>query len=306
MPANVIIPVPDNFSFKECLWFLDRGFDDCLHQVKGGSVTKLLRFGDGYSLLKIYEQEQALHIELLKGKAEETEIRQYVTRWLDLERDIAPFKFVAGRDPQLAALVEKYWGLRLISIPDLFEVLCWSIIGQQINLTFAYKLKRNLVEAAGERLVVEGETYYVFPQPAQLLQLSFDDLKSMQYSSQKARYLHIVAEAFVNGALSQQKLASLRSTEAIVKELMKLKGVGEWTANYVAMKCLRRTDAVTYGDAGLLNGYKQLKGLDRKPIRKELEIFFSQFPGWEAYIVFYIWRSLTTTIPKSLVICCQG
>ncbi|WP_339789711.1 DNA glycosylase [uncultured Imperialibacter sp.] len=293
MPLSLSIPTPENFSFKECLWFLDRGFDDCLHKVKDGSVTKLLRIrSHGLSLLRISESEDALRVDLLKGEARESEIIDYITEWLHLEGDVAPLKAIARQDADLEQLVEKYWGLRLISIPDLFEVLCWSIIGQQINLTFAYKLKRSLVEAVGESETYKGETYHVFPTPKQVLKLSFDDLKGMQYSSQKARYLHIVVEAFLAGEISVEKLSLMESTPEMLKCLMSLKGVGEWTANYVAMKCLRRPDAITYGDAGLLNGYKQLKGLDRKPTREELETFFGQFPGWEAYIVFYIWRSL--------------
>ncbi|CAD5258804.1 MULTISPECIES: DNA-3-methyladenine glycosylase [unclassified Imperialibacter] len=293
MPLSFSIATPNNFSFKECLWFLDRGFDDCLHKVQGGSVTKLLRIGDqGHSLLRVSESDGALRVDLLKGEARESEVIDYITEWLHLEGDVAPLKAIARRDADLEQLVEKYWGLRLISIPDLFEVLCWSIIGQQINLTFAYKLKRSLVEAVGESETYEGQTYHVFPSPKQVLELSFDDLKAMQYSSQKANYLHIVAEAFLAGEISVEKLSLMESTPEMLKCLMSLKGVGEWTANYVAMKCLRRPDALTYGDAGLLNGYKQLKGLDRKPTREELETFFGQFPGWEAYIVFYIWRSL--------------
>jgi DNA-3-methyladenine glycosylase II len=293
MPLSFSIPIPENFSFKECLWFLDRGFDDCLHKVQDGSVTKLLRIGDhGHSLLRISESNGVLQVDLLKGEASEPEIVSYITEWFDFGRNVVPLKAIASRDPHLQQLVEKYWGLRLISIPDLFEVLCWSIIGQQINLTFAYKLKRSLVEAVGESETYEGEVYHVFPTPKQVLQLSFDDLKGMQYSSQKAKYLHIVAEAFLAGEISVEKLALMESTPEMLKCLMNLKGVGEWTANYVAMKCLRRPDAITYGDAGLLNGFKYLKGMDRKPTRQELEGFFEQFPGWEAYIVFYIWRSL--------------
>jgi DNA-3-methyladenine glycosylase II len=293
MPLSLSIPIPENFSFKECLWFLDRGFDDCLHKVQDGSVTKLLRIGyQGHSLLSISESDGALRVDLLKGEARESEIVSYITEWLHLEGNVAPLKAIARQDADLEQLVEKYWGLRLISIPDLFEVLCWSIIGQQINLTFAYKLKRSLVEAVGESETYEGEVYHVFPTPGQVLRLSFEDLKAMQYSTQKARYLHIVAEAFLAGEISVEKLSLMESTPEMLKSLMNLKGVGEWTANYVAMKCLRRPDAITYGDAGLLNGYRQLKGLDRKPTREELEDFFRQFPGWEAYIVFYIWRSL--------------
>ena len=80
MPLSLSIPTPENFSFKECLWFLDRGFDDCLHKVKDGSVTKLLRIrSHGLSLLRISESEDALRVDLLKGEARESEIIDYIT-----------------------------------------------------------------------------------------------------------------------------------------------------------------------------------------------------------------------------------
>jgi len=293
MPLRTQLQTPENFNFREILWFLDRGFDDCLHKVNDETVTKLLRIDGELCLFKLACEKRELTIEVLSGNPSPASVKAYISEWLDLEKDIAPFKEIASRDPDLLALVEKYWGLRLISIPDLFEVLCWSIIGQQINLTFAYKLKRQLVEASGQKLSWEGDEYHVFPTPARLSELSFGDLKGMQYSAQKANYLLETARIFAEQEWSREMLLALGSTQEMLRKLMSLKGVGEWTANYVAMKCLRRPDAITYGDAGLLNGYKKMKGLQAKPERKDLDVFFGLFPNWEAYTVFYIWRSLS-------------
>ena len=296
MPHKFQIAKPENFNFGECLWFLDRNFDDCMHKADSSSVTKLLHLQQEPFLLRITEQGSRLQVEVLAGKtslADEEAMMSYLTEWLDLKRDILPLKELIVCDPQLKSLVEKYWGLRLISIPDLFEALCWSIIGQQINLKFAYKLKRRLVEAVGDSLMHQGATYHAFPTPRQVLKLSVDEMKQMQFSTQKAHYLLAVSKAFIADEMSREKLSQLADTPQIISQLTALKGIGEWTANYVAMKCLRRMDAVTYSDAGLLNGFKKLKNLDAKPERNELQAFFSQFPGWEAYVVFYIWRSLS-------------
>lgn len=296
MPHKFQIAKPDNFNFSECLWFLDRNFDDCMHKTDSASVTKLLHLQQEPFLLRIAEEGSYLQVEVLAGKssgADEEAIAIYLTEWLDLKRDILPLKELAACDPQLKSLVEKYWGLRLISIPDLFEALCWSIIGQQINLKFAYKLKRRLVEAVGDSLIHRGKTYHVFPAPGQVMKLSVDDMKQMQFSTQKAHYLIAVSRAFIEGEITREKLFQLADTAQIISQLTALKGIGEWTANYVAMKCLRRMDAITYTDAGLLNGFKKLKNIEVKPARSELESFFSQFPGWEAYVIFYIWRSLS-------------
>ena len=290
------IAKPHNFNFSECLWFLDRNFDDCMHKADAISVTKLLHLQQEPFLLRIAEEGGHLQVEVLAGNASganEEAMVDYLTGWLDLKRDILPLKELAACDPQLKDLVERYWGLRLISIPDIFEALCWSIIGQQINLKFAYRLKRRLVEAVGDSLIHQGKRYHLFPTPGQVVKLTVDEMKQMQFSTQKAHYLIAVSRAFMEGEISWEKLSRLADTEEIIDQLKALKGVGEWTANYVAMKCLRRMDAVTYTDAGLLNGFKMLKHRDVKPERNELEAFFSQFPDWEAYVVFYIWRSLS-------------
>ncbi len=296
MPHSLQVAVPANFSFKECLWFLDRSFDDCLHQVDATSVTKLLHINGEPLLLRIASGGSVLNVEVLNGdnrKTGDNEVVGHIGEWLDMRRDISPVRQLAESDPALRELIERYWGLRLISIPDLFEALCWSIIGQQINLKFAYKLKRNLVEAVGNSLSHGGCIYHAFPKPEQVLSLSVADLKQMQFSEQKANYLRIISQAFVDNAISKEQLLALKDTSEIIKHLTSIKGIGEWTANYVAMKCLRRMDAITYTDAGLLNGYKNLKQLSVKPLRAELEAFFLNFPGWQAYIVFYIWRSLS-------------
>ena len=66
-------------------------------------------------------------------------------------------------------MVSEYNSLRIMAIPDLFEAVCWSIIGQQINLTFAYKLKRKFTEVYGTKLTFEGINYHLFPKPKLLI-----------------------------------------------------------------------------------------------------------------------------------------
>ncbi|WP_306009470.1 hypothetical protein [Bacillus sp. MMSF_3328] len=73
---------------------------------------------------------------------------------------------------------------------------------------------------------------------------------------------------------------------------MSLKGVGAWTADYVRMKCLLDPAAFPIGDAGFQNALKLQMGLDRKPSIEEVEKAASRWAGWQAYAVFYFWRSL--------------
>jgi DNA-3-methyladenine glycosylase II len=285
------IPIPENFSFQECLWFLDRNYDDCLHEVRQNSVRKLLSVDDTPTLIEISEQDNYLIINILSGNYSENQIIEFVKNWFDIDRDLTDFYQLLSQDSDLAYMNLDYNGLRLLGIPDLFEALCWSIIGQQINLTFAYKLKRKITEAFGTKLIYEESDYYLFPSPAIVANLQVSDLLPMQFSTRKAEYLIEIAKQFVSGNITKSKLEKMSTPEAI-KALVSIRGIGEWTANYALMKSLKRLECVTYGDVGLYNALFALKGFPKRPSREQLDNFFEKFKNWEAYTVFYLWRSL--------------
>ena len=76
------------------------------------------------------------------------------------------------------------------------------------------------------------------------------------------------------------------------EELMKIKGVGNWTANYALMKTFRYPDAFPLEDAGLHNAIKNIKGMKAKPSLDQVKRIFKKYKGWEAYATLYFWKSL--------------
>jgi DNA-3-methyladenine glycosylase II len=73
---------------------------------------------------------------------------------------------------------------------------------------------------------------------------------------------------------------------------MKIKGVGNWTANYALMKTFHYPDAFPLEDAGLHNAIRNLKKLEHKPTLAEVQKIFKKYKGWEAYATLYLWKSL--------------
>jgi DNA-3-methyladenine glycosylase II len=213
--------------------------------------------------------------------------------WLDLDRDIAPFYHLLRKNKVLSYMAADFSGLRLISIHDLYEALCWSIIGQQINLTFAYTLKRRLVEHYGQSIVVErAGTLYVFPRPEVLQYVTVADLRALQFSERKAEYVLLVSKLFAEGSISKQHVLQCGSYEEQVALLTAIRGIGVWTANYVLMKSLKQLQAITYGDVGLLNALLSHELIKDKKDTAGIDRLFKKFKGWESYLVFYLWRSL--------------
>ncbi|GAL86642.1 3-methyladenine DNA glycosylase [Sporocytophaga myxococcoides] len=293
---NIItIKKPPHFSFTECLWFLDRNYDDCAHSVKQDAVWKALKLGEDLYLLRIYEKDKFLNIEVLVGSVNVKSkklIEAFVIEWFDLNNDLESFYSALKKDKQLAYMYKDFYGLRLMGITDLFESLCWCIIGQQINLSFAYKLKRRLVEQYGTKMEYQGSLFYIFPDFKILAGASTDELKEMQFSTAKASYLISIAKAFSEGKLSKNILRTLPDMESRHKLLTSFRGIGTWTANYVLMKTIRDPNCIPHGDAGLLKAFINHNIIEDKKDSKNIKLFFERYKNMESYIVIYLWRSL--------------
>ena len=289
------IAIPPDFSFRECLWFLDRNYDDCLYSVSDTSVIRPIRVDDVPVLFEVRQKGESLEVSLLNGDGEKTRntVEAYVRDWLDLDRDIAGFYELLKTHPVLSYMPEEFSGLRLIGIPDLFEAICWCIIGQQINLSFAYKLKRRMVESYGESLEWEAEVHHLFPKPEVLAELDREDLKALQFSRQKADYVIHVAQLVSQHVISKEQLLALPDREAQLKALVAVKGIGEWTANYVLMKTVKDMNCITIGDTSLNSALEAHELVKNKKDKEEVRRFFDDFADWKSYLNIYLWRSLS-------------
>jgi DNA-3-methyladenine glycosylase II len=295
MPELLIIPVTGYFNWKECLWYLDRGFDDCMYRVYPDKVRRAFSIAEQKLLVDIYYADNALAVDWLIGEPTEaiiTYIRQFITEWFDLDRDLQPFYELLKNNEALAYMPESYNGLRFMGMPDLFEAIAWSIIGQQINLTFAYKIKRRLVENFGSFIAYNGEHYYLFPTPGKIAGIEVAALRELQFSNKKAEYLIGIARSFENGELSKAILLALPDLLSRQQKLTGIRGIGAWSANYILMKSLNESACIAHGDAGMLNALMSHNLIDDKKNTAAIGGLFNNFKGWESYLTFYLWRSL--------------
>lgn len=288
------IPVPKEFSFEHCLSYLKRSPLELLHPCVNDEVFKLIKIDLQTVLFKIRSEKKSLRVDVLNSTLNESVKRSleiYIKEWFDLDKDLKPFYTLASRSRVLKPLVEKFYGYRIVGQPDLFESLVWAVIGQQINLAFAYKMKQRFVKQYGERLIYKGTAYHLFPDANVVAQLTHANLAPLQFSKQKSQYTIGIAEAFTSGKLSKEKISNL-SLEDAKEELMKIKGVGNWTANYALLRTFRYPDAFPIGDAGISNAVRTNLKLNRKPTTEEVVRFFRRFKGWEAYATLYLWKGL--------------
>jgi len=293
--CHIELRTPMIFNYDECLLFLARSNQEMLHTIRDNNLYKLLKIDNEFILCKIGYSAQKIQIRFplqTPSKAAVEQVIAYIEEWFDLERDLTPFYKMAQKDAILQQPVKKYDGLRIIGIPDLFEALVWAIIGQQINLTFAYTLKKRFVEHFGESVIYEGRTYYVFPTCEKIASLEIEDLRALQFTVRKAEYIIAIAQAIASGELNKDKLLKEKNNAGVKKFLMTIRGVGAWTADYVLMKCFHDPTSFPIADVGLHNALKRQLALERKPTIEELKEFEVLWQGWQAYATFYLWRSL--------------
>ena len=289
------LSVPKEFDYQECHRFLARSPKECLHDTSDGKISKLLPINNQLVFFQIQSTTKGkLLLTFPQGAIDEktkTFCKKYVIDWLDLERDLSIFYRLGKKDAILKPLVKRFYGLRLIGIPDLFEALSWAIIGQQINLAFAYSLKQRLVENYGQKSIQNQKAYFIFPEPKVIASLTVADLRPLQFSQRKAEYLIDLAGLMHRGELSKKALSQV-DVETAKKQLTDIRGIGNWTANYVVMKCLRHPDAFPLEDAGLHNALKKQLNRTAKPSLSEIQTLAENWKGWRAYATFYLWQSL--------------
>jgi len=288
------IPFPEIFSYDLCLSFLKRSPREVLHRVENEGVIKALSVNGQSVIFQVTANGNSLVVDFLNTKPSariQNQVGAYIREWFDMETDLKPFYTVARKDELLKDLVKKFHGYRIIGQPDLFESLVWAVLGQQINLQFAYTLKQRFVQQFGVRVTFDGVDHYLFPEPKLVATLGDDDLLPLQFSRQKSKYVKLIGEAFASGTISKEELSKL-SFEDAKTELMKIKGIGNWTANYALMKTFRYPNAFPLEDAGLHNAIKNLRGMKKKPTLNQVKRIFKNYKGWEAYATLYFWKSL--------------
>ena len=172
--------------------------------------------------------------------------------------------------------------MRVPQTATVFESIVWAICGQQVNLAFAYKLRRVVIELAGKR--VDGMVAH--PDPAAVARLDYEDLTRRQFSRRKAEYLIDVARSWEQTGMS----ALQWSADIPVRErLLMIRGFGIWSANYVMMRGCGFADCVPVGDTGLTSSLQEFYRLDTRPDAEKTLALMKRFAPYRSLATFHFW-----------------
>lgn len=213
-------------------------------------------------------------------------------RMFDVAADLRAINAHLGKAPKLAAAIKARPGLRVPGAWDPFELAIRAVLGQQISVQAARRLAEKLVALFGRPLpkssaTVSGLTH-TFPSAAELASANFSLLGM---PSSRIRTLAEVTKAANAGGDLFSMTADLEST---VARLCRLPGIGEWSAQYIALRALHEPDAFPASDIGLLRGMERILG--RRTAPAELLDMAKAWHPWRAYAAQHLW-SLDATLP---------
>lgn len=230
-------------------------FEVSLHK-KSYALAVRIQYGDPCSLFQIIERIRAM---------------------FDLSADWSDIARALRRDPALARRIRHTPGLRIPGCWDGFELTVRAIIGQQISVPAATALAGRVAKTFGEPFAPAHNLTHLFPQ-AQVLAEA--DLTRAGLTKTRADTIRALARAVCSG---QFRFDGIVDSEAFLKRLSEIPGIGKWTAQYTAMRALGDTDALPTGDLGLL------RALNLNTAR-ELEQRSQTWRPWRAYATMYLWN----------------
>ncbi|WP_338798909.1 DNA-3-methyladenine glycosylase 2 family protein [Acidovorax sp. DW039] len=188
-------------------------------------------------------------------------------------------KHLVKKDRVMKRLIPQFGDAALQTRRDAFTTLARSIVGQQVSVKSA--------QAVWERFVALSRTL----SPASVLKLKVDDMRAAGLSARKIDYLVDLALHFVNGKLHVKDWESM-DDEAIIAELVDIRGIGRWTAEMFLIFYLQRPNVLPLDDPGLIAGISHNYFSGDPVSRSDAREVAEAWKPWCSVATWYIWRSL--------------
>jgi DNA-3-methyladenine glycosylase II len=166
---------------------------------------------------------------------------------------------------------------------DYYNALVSSIISQQLSVKAAATIKQRFLALFGDR----------FPTPEEIIEKDAEDLRKVGLSYRKVEYIKDLALHILDGKIVFDEFDGL-TNEEIIKELVAVKGIGEWTVHMFLMFCMGRLDVLPTGDLGIRNGMLKYYNLEALPSPAEMQAI-AENNSWKSYETiasWYLWRAL--------------
>ena len=209
--------------------------------------------------------------------------------------DIAPswageaIDFLRSSDPVLARIISQVGPLEMAYRRERFQALVRAIIFQQLAGRAALAIFDRFIKIIGN-----GR----FPTPPRVIEASDEEMRRAGLSRAKMTYIRDLARHVRDGSLNFRSFARM-DDEEIIADLMRVRGIGRWTAEMFLMFNLRRPDVLPVDDLGFRSAVAKSYGLSQLPTAKELKLMGERWRPYRSAAVWYFWQSTRTITPEA-------
>lgn len=290
--THLSLPTAAPFAAPALHAFLTERSLDSLDAPTDRGLRRALRTRHGHGVIEITFPEASqgadrpaegsviIHCSVHLSEPEDLdEVVRALRAWLDLDADSTRIDAQLGADPYLTSRVRAQPGLRVPGTLDPFETACRAVIGQQVSVAGARTVASRLVSALGEPLrIADGQLTRLFPTPA-AIRTAPDELFAMPQARRTA--LRTLAAAIEEGTVDLTVRAD--NPPAMIRAaLLNLKGIGPWTADYIAMRALGDRDVFLGTDLGVVRALANTTSAPVDPTR---------WQPYRSYALHHLWQT---------------
>jgi AraC family transcriptional regulator, regulatory protein of adaptative response / DNA-3-methyladenine glycosylase II len=257
--------------------------------VRDGAYARSVRIGEASGWLRVTHTPQRHQLELEVSASLATHLMPLIARvrnQFDLDANPAVIEAHLSQDPLLEARIAARPGLRVPGAFDAFELAVRAVLGQQVSVAGATTLSGRLVERFGAPVEtpVAGVTHD-FPTADRLASVEAHDIAAIGLPATRAETIRNVARFAAEGGM--QVWPGLALPE-VVERLKSVRGIGDWTAHYIALRALRYPDAFPAGDLGLQKAAATDGG---RLTEKQLAARAAAWSPWRGYAALALWMA---------------
>ena len=272
-----------------------RGMEAVVQEAGGAYYIRSVSMENSQGWLKVSHlpQKQQLLIDIAPSLLPVLQnLLARVRRQFDLEANPATIAQHLSDDNLLAATVQAMPGLRVPGAFDNMELGLRAILGQQVSVAGATTISGRLVARFGTACQSPyPQLSYFFPDANTLANASIDEIASLGMPGRRAATIKHFAEFCQHGGLQLKPGSELAD---VIHQLKQLPGIGEWTAQYIAMRALRFPNAFPAGDLGLQKAAAKLaNGASDRWGESQLSEHSQVWAPWRSYAAMYLWQSLS-------------
>jgi AraC family transcriptional regulator of adaptative response / DNA-3-methyladenine glycosylase II len=267
------------YHWKGMLAFFAARATPGVEMVEGGKYRRsiLLNGCHGYFEVAPDAERDGLAVRVQIADARSLyQIIERIRRMFDLNADWTAIVEGLGTDAQLSGRIGAEPGMRVPGCWDGFELTVRAILGQQITVKGATTIAGRMAQTFGQRISGMGGLTHLFPTPEILAEAK---LAGIGLTEKRAKTIRALARAVCDGRICFERIVD---SDVFLAGLREIPGVGDWTAQYVAMRALGEPDALPTGDIGLLRalGLKSSRELERRA---------EAWRPWRSYASMYLW-----------------